>query len=144
MPNEECFGIIPVRHKGTEWEVLLVKHNKGHWSFPKGHPSPNETPFQIAERELLEETGLSVVKFLHREPFIESYTYEKEGTTMEKMVSYFLAEVSKNVHLLDKELCGYQWTSFDEAYNQITFDQARRICSKAQSLLSTCKYEVND
>jgi arsenate reductase len=59
MPNEEaCFGVIPVRHKENGWEVLLVKHNKGHWGFPKGHPSPNETPYQVAERELLEETGL--------------------------------------------------------------------------------------
>lgn len=145
MPNEEaCFGVIPVRHKENGWEVLLIKHNKGHWSFPKGHPSPNETPYQIAERELLEETGLTVVKLLHKEPFIEHYSYEKEGTITKKMVGYFLAEVSGNVCLLEKELCDYKWTSFGNALKQISFDQARHICSEVQRLMSAYKYEVTD
>lgn len=135
MLNEEsCFGIIPVRAKNG-WEVLLIKHNKGHWSFPKGHSSENETPYQVAQRELLEETGLSIVKLLYNEPFIERYAYEKEGKTIKKTVGYFLAEVSGNVRLLENELCGYQWTSFDEALNQISFDQARLICSEAQKLI---------
>jgi 8-oxo-dGTP diphosphatase len=43
-------------------EVLLVKHNYGHfnWEIPGGHAEANEFIVATAVREVLEETGLDV------------------------------------------------------------------------------------
>ena len=41
-------------------KILMVKHNKGHWAFPKGHVEENETEQETALRETKEETGLIV------------------------------------------------------------------------------------
>ena len=71
--KEFCFGIIPLKRKEESWEVFLVKHNKGHWGFPKGHSLLEETPEQIACREVYEETGLSVTNFLQVSPLTEKY-----------------------------------------------------------------------
>jgi bis(5'-nucleosidyl)-tetraphosphatase len=137
MKNKRyCFGIIPIKHNGLDWEVLLVKHNKGHWAFPKGHPLKDETPEQIACREVYEETGLSVDKFFQVCPLIEEYTFFEADKKIEKVVTYFIAEVRGEVTLLKKELCDSQWLSFDAAAELISFDQSRQVCLKAREILS--------
>ena len=58
MPSDanQVFGCILESHEGR---ILLVQGRKsGKWSFPKGHPLEDETPFECAQRELIEETGL--------------------------------------------------------------------------------------
>ena len=135
--QESCFGIIPIKHKGKGWEVLLIKHNKGHWGFPKGHPSKGESPEQIACRELYEETGLSVAKFLQVHPLIEEYVVHEENKTIEKTVTYFLAEVEGEIHLLKKEISESKWLSFDDALKFLTFDEARKICLDAKTILNS-------
>ena len=47
-------------------QYLVVQGRaSGKWSFPKGHPLPEETSINCAQRELLEETGI-------RAPFMYS------------------------------------------------------------------------
>jgi 8-oxo-dGTP pyrophosphatase MutT (NUDIX family) len=67
IANNQVYGCILVSpHK----RYLLVQGRKtGKWSFPKGHPMPEEEPLDCARRELFEETGL-------RAPFMYSYTYQ--------------------------------------------------------------------
>jgi len=47
----------------ADWRVLLVKHSYGrlNWEVPGGAAEPDETPMDTALREVLEETGLTVV-----------------------------------------------------------------------------------
>ena len=56
MKFEKCCGCIIL----NENKVLLVKHNDGHWGFPKGHVEKDETELQTAIREVKEETNLDV------------------------------------------------------------------------------------
>jgi 8-oxo-dGTP pyrophosphatase MutT (NUDIX family) len=54
----KVYGSILINNFG---EVLLVRGRLSKkWSFPKGHCKRQETDFECAKRELLEETGLSV------------------------------------------------------------------------------------
>jgi 8-oxo-dGTP pyrophosphatase MutT (NUDIX family) len=136
MNKEFCFGIIPLKRKDNDWEVFLVKHNKGHWGFPKGHSLREETPEQIACREVFEETGLSVTKFLQVSPLTEKYIFQDENKTIDKSVTYFLAEVKGDVKLLNKEVCDSKWVSFDEALELLTFEQAKEVCIEAMKILN--------
>jgi 8-oxo-dGTP pyrophosphatase MutT (NUDIX family) len=62
-------GVIPWRlTPGGEREYLLIQHNAGHWSFPKGHPEAGEDDLVAARRELAEETGIEAVELLRRLP----------------------------------------------------------------------------
>ena len=54
MKQEKSCGCI-VLDKRT---VLLIKHNSGHWDFPKGHVEGEESEVETAIREVKEETGL--------------------------------------------------------------------------------------
>jgi 8-oxo-dGTP diphosphatase len=55
-------GAIIMRKDRQEPEVLLIYRNKlNDWSFPKGHCEEGETNEETMIREVLEETGLSVV-----------------------------------------------------------------------------------
>ena len=59
MADETSYGIIAFRKLESQWQVLLVHHNQGHWSFPKGRIEPGEPPKDCAIREFQEETGLT-------------------------------------------------------------------------------------
>jgi ADP-ribose pyrophosphatase YjhB (NUDIX family) len=49
---EYFFGIIPLKREKGHWETLIVKHQKEHWDFPKGHAASGENSIHTAEREL--------------------------------------------------------------------------------------------
>ena len=57
MKKEKSCGAVVINDKN---EVLLVYHNAGHISFPKGHVENNETEVETAYREVLEETGIEI------------------------------------------------------------------------------------
>jgi 8-oxo-dGTP pyrophosphatase MutT (NUDIX family) len=61
MPHihNQVFGCVLEFQDINESRYLVVKGRKsGKYSFPKGHPNPNEDPYDCALRELMEETGL--------------------------------------------------------------------------------------
>ena len=43
MRKEKSCGALVVRMGNDEPEILLIKHNGGHWAFPKGHVEAGET-----------------------------------------------------------------------------------------------------
>lgn len=131
------YGIIPVRKKGKKgaWEVLLIQHHHGHWSFPKGHAEAEEEPLQAAARELKEETGLSISKLLSEDPLIEKYQFTQKGELVFKTVYYFIASVMGQVVLQESELKAYQWVLLEEAYKHVTFPESQRLSMAAFNLL---------
>ena len=56
--KSRCYGGI-IKSKSTG-KYLLVKGHTGKWSFPKGHREKNETPYNCAQREIYEETGIEI------------------------------------------------------------------------------------
>ncbi|MFI5343517.1 MAG: NUDIX domain-containing protein, partial [Chlamydiales bacterium] len=88
MKHDFSYGIIPVRIWNQQRQVLLVQHYAGHWAFPKGHAEVGENHQQAAERELLEETGLTVQTYLSDQTFIEHYFFRHQGELIEKKVQY--------------------------------------------------------
>lgn len=132
MKREQSYGIIPLRKVEGAWHVLLIQHSGGHWSFPKGHPEPGETPEVTAARELKEETGLSVDHLLRNSPVTETYNFMWKGTYIHKTVSYYIAEVSGSLVLQVEEIQAAKWVLLDEAEENLTFPAAKAICKEVE------------
>lgn len=135
MMTEHSYGVIPLRQMGAAWEILMVKHRAGHWSFPKGHPVREETPIATAKRELFEETGLVIEEVLAEKPLQERYRYRLQGKIVDKTVSYFVARVSGDVVVQEAEIAQARWFSLDQAYEVATFSEAKRLVRTVVSLL---------
>lgn len=135
MRRERSYGIIPLRLQEGQWEVLLVQHQAGHWSFPKGHANPEESPQETAERELFEETGLTVQRYLAPDPLTETYHFSFRGQLIHKSVDYYLASVEGEMVIQELEIQASQWLTLKEAYARMTFKEGRRLCQEAMNFL---------
>lgn len=135
---DESFGIVPLYRVGDKWKVFLIKHKHArYWGFPKGHAENKETPQEAASRELLEETNLSIIRFLREEAFVERYTFMAEGDRVLKTVSYFMAEVSGEVSLQKNEVSRGVWLLLDEAFKKLTHQEGKTILSQVEKFLSS-------
>jgi bis(5'-nucleosidyl)-tetraphosphatase len=136
--KETSFGIIPVRFFRKKWQILLIRHQSGHWSFPKGHANLKETPKETAERELNEEVGLSVVYFFPQD-YKEHYFFTWNGQKIDKTVEYFQAMVKGKITIQEDEISDARWLNLDEAENRSTFPEAKRICREVKASLESYK-----
>jgi 8-oxo-dGTP pyrophosphatase MutT (NUDIX family) len=126
-------GIVPVQVRAGEPLYLLVRHQAGHWGFPKGHPERGEDEVATALRELHEETGLRVHRVYPEHRFAESYLCLKRGHTVEKTVAYFVALITAPEVTLDQhELRDSAWLPFTAAVQRITFAEGKHLLRAAQ------------
>lgn len=132
MKKEASFGIIPLRKHQSQWEVLLVQPHQGWWGIPKGHADANETAKQAAERELFEETGLTVANYLSDEPLKEQYQFFLGRQKIYKTVTYYLAEIKGEVILQAEELKGFKWVPLSNAVAYATYKETQAILEKAK------------
>lgn len=136
MIQEHSYGIIPLQKVGEGWQVLLVCHHAGHWGFPKGHGNEGEEPDETAQRELFEETGLTVSLYLFDEPLEDRYRFRSSSGWVGKTVSYFVAEVEGNIVLQSSEIIDSRWVKLQEADKHLTFPEAKALVKKVIELLS--------
>jgi 8-oxo-dGTP pyrophosphatase MutT (NUDIX family) len=140
MPAEtSCGAIIFNQVQGTR-KYLLLHYESGHWDFVKGHKEKNETDFDTVIRETKEETGIEDLKFING--FKERITYfykTPEGKTSFKQVFFYLAETKTTNIKLSFEHIGFEWLSFEDAYNKLTYDNAKQLLKKAESFLNKLK-----
>jgi len=121
--QEISYGVIPVKKSDAPLQVLLIQMHAGHWSFPKGHPEPGESLLETAQRELFEETHLTISNLLVEKPFEENYFFTKNSTLIKKKVFYFLAEVSGKVQIQKEEIKDVKWVPLSEVTEALTFNE---------------------
>ena len=119
--------------KDGEREYLLIKEQKGHTGFPKGHREAGETPAENALREIREESGLAVVLY---PGFRSDTSYLVEGV-IHKSVRYFLAKAGEAEPAPQPgEVAAAAFFPYREALQRITFPRDREILSRAESWLA--------
>lgn len=135
--EERSFGIIPFALQDGIWRVFLILHQKGnYWSFPKGKAEENESFQESAIRELKEETGLSLVRFLQKEPLSERYHFQRERQKVNKTVLYYPAIVEGKVVLQSEEVRRGEWLTLSQALDHLTFSADKSILKKSYDELT--------
>jgi 8-oxo-dGTP pyrophosphatase MutT (NUDIX family) len=139
MREERSFGIIPLQRRRGEWYALLIQHQQGHWSFPKGRLDPGEKPYECASRELREETGLTVVRLLSDLTFTEEYHLTRNGRRTHKRVTYYAAEVEGEPTPQLEEIAACSWHLLSGVSAILTFDESRSLFQQLMADLTLKK-----
>ncbi|MFC1485151.1 bis(5'-nucleosyl)-tetraphosphatase [bacterium] len=137
--SEKSVGIIPIYYKNNLFhECLLIKHAKGHWGFPKGHPKTNETLQETALRELSEETGISNLNVLENIIFLEKYSFREKDILIEKEVLYFLGKLKskEKIKLPKEEIIDYKWATLQKALEIINFKEGKNLIKNIEKNLA--------
>lgn len=121
-------------------KYLLLKYGLGHWEFVKGHLEEDETEKETIMRELEEETGITDASII--EGFNEQYDYffTSGGKRIHKFVNCYLLKSNTREVTLSYEHVGYKWLPFKEAIKQLTYDNAKRILTKAHNFRNLTSY----
>ena len=132
MLRDKSCGAVVYKYIGDNIYVLLVKHNAGHWSFPKGGVNHSEEEVETAIREIKEETNLDVAIDSNFR-FVNTYSYKNTlGKDVFKDVIYFVGcPLSDNLVAQVSELSDVKWYKVDDAYNVITYDSDMEVLRKA-------------
>lgn len=140
MIKDKSVGIIPVRKDASVFSFLLIHQVVGHWAFPKGHPNPGETERDTASRELLEETGLpnTAYRILDDFRYVQHYSFDKNGETVEKEVVFFLGLVdsSSEIKTLPDEVQDFDWLSFTASLEKLTYKDSRDMLTVAHEYIN--------
>lgn len=127
MIKEKSCGIVVFDNN----KVLLIKHNGGHISFPKGHVENNETEKETAIREVKEETGIEA-EILSDKTFTNTYS-PKEGYM--KDVYYFIGKkVGGKLKPQLEEVSICDFFDIDDALNTLTYEIDKNILKNAIKL----------
>jgi 8-oxo-dGTP pyrophosphatase MutT (NUDIX family) len=133
MKYEKSCGIIPIYIENNEIKVVLIKQNNGVIGFPKGHVENNETEKETALRECFEETNLEVSII---DGFKEEISYYMSEYDSYKAVVFFIGLIKCfKTKVQESELSEIFLTTFEDAYNQISFEDTKLLLKKAQNFL---------
>jgi len=136
MIEETSAGIVLFRRDTSKKIFLLLHYPSGHWDFVKGKMEKGESTHQTAIRETEEETGITDITFLENfEEWIE-YNFQYQGELVNKKVVFFLAETKTEDVKISHEHQNYAWMDYNTSMEKITFDNAKTVLTKAQTLLS--------
>ena len=122
-------GVLPYRLVNGAPEYLLVFEEFSQcWSLPKGHMEAGETEIETAQRELLEETGLTAKLDASATAVIE-YPI---SPVAKKQVVFFRGEVSGTPKTRPGEIGGFKWVKAGELKDDLFPDTV----SALQNLLN--------
>ena len=131
MKKEKSCGAIIYNNEN---KVLIVKHNAGHWDFPKGHMEKGEDEYQTAIREVKEETSVDIELYKNNRYTI-NYSPKED---VDKTVVFFLAKSKSDIlKKQDSEIANIGWFSYDEALEVLTYDTAKELLKKSYSDLNS-------
>ena len=123
--------------------VLLLQYPQGHWGFPKGHYEAEDGIYQqTALRELEEETGISEVRMLDDWRMRTFYTFTLKGRPIEKEVFWFIGETDEYDITLSHEHRNFMWLEWDDAENQLNFEQSKEVLRGARAQLRALGREL--
>lgn len=150
MPVERSAGTVIFRKEpfraaqrkgGGKIFYLLLRYPTGprrpnpYWDFPKGHIEKGEKAEDAAKRETKEETGLKDIEIMEGFKETIKYFFKWKEKNILKFVVFYLAKTETEDVKISGEHIGYQWLPYEEAVEQLTFNNAKEILKKANHFL---------
>ena len=139
MKREKSAGAVIFR-RSREVEYLLLKYGAGHWDFVKGHIEQGESEVETLLREAEEETGIKELEIVPGFKERIEYFYRSGRELVYKEVVFYLAEAKTKEVKLSYEHVDYAWLPFKEAYERVTYANAKRVLKAAHSFLTERGY----
>ena len=112
--------------------LLVLQYPQGHWDFVKGHVEQDESFEDTALRELAEETGIDTATLIPNFQRRTQYEFTHKGEIIHKEVHWFLAETDEMIVKLSNEHIGFLWLSWNDAMQQLTFDNSKSVLAAAK------------
>jgi len=116
-------------------EYLLLHNASGHWEFPKGNFEVGEDGFETARREIYEETGIMDIEFVKDFESKIEYYFKRSDKLVHKRVIFYMARTNTRKVILSSEHDAYAWKEYNEAINQLTYENAKDLLKKAKSVV---------
>lgn len=136
MAIEKTAGAVVYRKQGDQVEYLLLQStNPGNfWGFPKGHVEGAETLVATAQREIREETGLTVPVDTS---FAISTGYDLPNGNYKEMTLY-LADLTTSpaLTLQKEEIKDAAWLPYHEARKRLTYANLKGLLDQANAHLT--------
>ena len=108
MVKEKSCGAVVYKIENNNVLYLLVKHNKGHISFSKGHVEKGETEEMTAKREIKEETNLDGAVGDFYEAIQDDYVHKRTV-----QVVMYLKNITGDVSISD-EHDEWMWANLEK------------------------------
>ncbi|MEK0346558.1 MAG: NUDIX domain-containing protein [Nitrosopumilus sp.] len=136
MIEETSAGIVLFRKEDSKILFLLLHYPSGHWDFIKGKMEKGESTRETAIRETKEETGITDITFLENFEEWIKYDFQYQGELIHKKVVFFLAETKTKEVMISHEHLDYSWMDYNTSMEKTTFDNAKMVLTRAQTLLT--------
>ncbi len=138
LKKEKSCGVIIFRKdkKTNSRKYLILHYAEHHWDYPKGHVEKEESEEQTFRRELKEETGIKEINLItgFKEKIEYSFTHKK--VLISKEVIFYLAETEEEKVKLSDEHTSFKWLKYEDALDQVTFNNAKTLLQKAEAFLN--------
>jgi len=142
VSREKSCGAVIFKRNGNR-QYLLLHCGGGHWDFVKGHVETGEFEKETVRREVVEEVG--VTDFVFVEGFRQriSYSFKRGRSRVHKEVVFFLAESNAFEIRISNEHVGFDWLPYDEAYERLTYENAKETLRKANVYLENLSKTIS-
>jgi bis(5'-nucleosidyl)-tetraphosphatase len=135
MPVEHSAGAVVFRQESGQVLYLLLHYEEGHWGYPKGHIEKGETIEQTVSREIREETGITELEVIDGFRELTKYFFIFEGQRIFKTVAFLLARAHTQQIKISSEHIGYEWLTYRDASERITFKDEKTLHRKADKFI---------
>ena len=128
MKQEKSCGAIVYKVIDDVIYYYIIKQNRGHYAFPKGHVEEDETEEDTALREVKEETNLDI---LLDTGFREISTYSPKENVMKDVIYFVAIAINDNTKPQKTEVSDILLMRYKDAYKKLTYDRDKEILEKA-------------
>lgn len=129
---EKSCGAVVYKKTSDGIYYLLIKNRSRNVGFPKGHVELGENELETAEREIKEETNVSVVIDKN---FRIAYNYTINFFIKKQAVYYVAEMVDDDISVPEEEILDYSFVPFSEALALLSYPNEKKILKSANQYI---------